>query len=114
MVQDVMSRFNSNIQARKDAEELVQLVGEQPARFWEVLRELAIAKLPERHPPMTEREAISFEAETMPYGKHAGSQVGIVGVDYLLFLTEGDEFSRQLKRYVKSNRFYNRQQTEND
>lgn len=105
----------ASIAARKDAEALFALAGEQPPRFWEVLAGLVNAKLPpppapvDRYPPMTEQEAIRFEAELLPYGKHAGTSVGLVDVGYLLFLTEGDEFSKRLRRYVKSQRFQLRQ-----
>jgi hypothetical protein len=110
-----MSTVADNIAARRAAEELAELAGEQPPRFWETLAAIAASKLPpvapplERHPPLTDQEAIRFEAMPMPYGKHAGDCVGEVPCDYLLFLTEGDEFSQRLKRYVKSKRFQERQ-----
>lgn len=106
----------ANIAARKEAEALVELAGEQPRRFWEVLAELAVSKLPpkpvlpERDPPMTEQEALYFEEQSMPYGKHQGGLVGMVEPSYLLFLTEGDAFSKKLRRYVKSKRFQDRQE----
>ena len=99
------------INARKEAEALLELAGEQPQRFWEVIAAAAISKLPprplppDRYPPMSEQEAIRFENESLPYGKHAGRPVGEVEFSYLLFLTEGDEFSKKLRRYVKSERF---------
>jgi hypothetical protein len=107
--------ISENIAAREAANEYVELAGEQPQRFWEVVAELAGGKLPprpqpvDRLPPMTEQEATRFESEAMPYGKHAGIEVGIVDPSYILFLTEGDEFSKKLKRYVKSRRFAERQ-----
>jgi hypothetical protein len=105
----------ATIAARQDAEALFSLAGEQPPRFWEVLAGLVNTKLPpkpaqvDRNPPMNDQEAIRFEAEPLPYGKHAGTLVGVVDVGYLLFLTEGDEFSKRLRRYVKSQRFQSRQ-----
>lgn len=106
----------ANIDARRAAEELADLAGEQPPRFWEVLAEIAAAKLPpkpvpvDRYPAMTEQEASRFEGEVMPYGINRGMTVGEVGCSYLLFLTEGDEFSKKLRRYVKSKRFSDRQE----
>lgn len=110
-----MNDLASNIKARQEAEAFVELVGEQPQRFWETLRDLAIGRLPpapvtvDRNPPMDDQEAIRFEASPVPYGKHSGESVGVVPCDYLLFLTEGDMFSQRLKRYVKSKRFQERQ-----
>jgi len=98
----------ANIKARQEAEALVDLAGEQPPRFWETLRDMSLAKLPpvpapiDRHPPMDESAALRFERGVMPYGKHAGERIDEVPCDYLIFLTEGDEFSQQLRRYVKS------------
>lgn len=108
----------ANIKARQDAEEVFALAGAmaQSPRFWEVLASLVAEQLPpkpqptERFPAMNDQEATRFEAIPMPYGKHAGESVGEVPCDYLLFLTEGDEFSQRLKRYVKSKRFADRQE----
>jgi hypothetical protein len=106
----------ANIKARQDAEEFFAFCGVQPQRFWEEMLWLIASKLPtkpppaERHPALNEQEAIRFEAMPMPYGKHAGESVGEVPCDYLLFLTEGDEFSQRLRRYVKSKRFADRQE----
>ena len=106
----------ANVEARKTVTALLELAGEQPEKFWRLLIEVVSEKLPPkptpvaRHPPMTEQEAIHFESGTMPYGKHEGRLVGCVEPDYLLFLTEGDEFSKRLRRYVKSKRFQDRQE----
>jgi hypothetical protein len=114
------TEISANIKAREDAQDFMVFVdeqaGEQPQRFWEVLAGLIASKLPphpqpdERFPAMNEREASVFEETPMPYGKHAGDAVGAVPCDYLLFLTEGDEFSKRLRRYVKSKRFADRQE----
>lgn len=105
----------TNIAARQDAEEMIAFIGEKPARFWELLAEHCARQLPPRPadrdplPPMSEAEATRFEGVRFPYGKHAGELIGSVDCDYVLFVTEGDEFSKQLRRYVKSQRFQNRQ-----
>jgi hypothetical protein len=112
------TEVSANIKARQDAEEVFALAGEmaKSPRFWEVLASLVAEQLPpkpqpaERFPALNEQEAMRFEATPMPYGKHAGDAVGIVPCDYLLFLTEGDEFSQRLRRYVKSKRFAERQE----
>lgn len=104
-----------NVQARKDATEIVEMIGTQSAAFWALLATMADAKLPrapqtvEHNPPMTEQEAIRFEADEIPFGKHKGTQVGEVPVDYLLWMTEGNEFDKALRRYVRSKRFWARQ-----
>lgn len=110
-----MADLATNVTARADAAALVEAAGEQPQRFWEVLAELAQEKLPkpepvkEKHPAMTDDEAREFEEQIIPYGKYRGVAVWHAEPDYLLFLTEGDEFSRELRRYVKSKRFQARQ-----
>lgn len=106
----------ANIKCRQDAEEVASFGFDQPVRFWECLLRICEEHLPpkpaqpDRYPPLTDTEAMRFEAMPMPYGKHAGEAVGEVPCDYLLFLTEGDEFSQRLKRYVKSKRFSERQE----
>jgi hypothetical protein len=105
----------ANIHDREYAQEIFDLCGEQRERFWECLKALCESKLPapppvvERLPAMTESEATHFESERMPYGNHYGTAVGEVPCDYLLFLTEGDGFSKKIRRYVKSKRFAERQ-----
>jgi hypothetical protein len=109
------SQIAINIAARKDAEEMIAFIGEKPARFWEVLAEHCAKQLPAKPeqvdplPAMNEAEAIRFEATHFPYGKHFGELIGTVDCGYVLFLTEGDAFSRNLRRYVKSDRFQRRQ-----
>lgn len=111
-----MTDLATNIRARKEAEEVVALCGNQPQRFWEALRSMCESRLPpepaavEKFPAMNEVQARAFEDETMPYGKFKGDAVGIVRCDYLLFLAEGDEFSQRLKCYVKSRLFSERQE----
>lgn len=105
-----------NIKAREEYAEIVEFIGERPQRFWELMAQYANGKLPpapapvDPNPALTEQEAIRFEAVPVPYGKWMGYTVGEVECDYLLFLTEGDEFSKRLKRYVKSKRFQDRQE----
>ncbi len=102
----------SNIAARQAAQDLIACAGEQPERFWEIVVKLATAKLPpvpDPKPPMTEAEAVSFERTRIPYGKYVGVTLGDVPVSYLLFIAEGDDFARQLRRYVKSRIFMDRQ-----
>lgn len=116
MNDQITANIASNMQAREYAWEVVGMCGEQPPRFWECLAEFAAAKLPpkpqpvERLPALNEQEATRFESITMPWGNHYGKPVGEVPCDYLIFLTEGDEFSQRIKRYVKSRRFADRQE----
>lgn len=53
-------------------------------------------------------EAAAFEATTVPYGIHKGKKVRDVEPSYLLAITEGD-FSKDLRRYVLSSVFKDRQ-----
>jgi len=104
-----------NIAARRGAEEMIAFIGEQSQRYWECLIELAKGKLPPKPEPvdpcpaMSDFEAARFENTLVPYGKFDGKFVGDVDPSYLLFLTEGDEWSKKLRRYVKSDRFQRRQ-----
>ena len=108
--------LSDNVQARKDAAEIIEFIGDKSVKFWTVLGAMVHDKIPkvpdavERHPPMTEQEAIQFEAEDIPFGKHKGNAVGEVPVDYILWLTEGNEFDKDLRRYVRSKRFQMRQE----
>jgi hypothetical protein len=109
--------IQTNIAARHEAETLLELVGEQPPRFWEVLAELATSKLPPKpapidpFAPMDDQEAIRFEAKEMPYGSYAGTAIGEVSCQYIGFIAEND-FAIKLRRYVKSRRFLDRQDQE--
>lgn len=106
--------IESNIRARQEAQAVISLCGGQTERFWECLEELARAErkeLPVDSAPqvMTDSEAISFEKSELPYGKYSGLEVGEVPLDYLLFLAEGDQFTKRLKKYVASPMFQSRQ-----
>lgn len=111
--------------ARRDAEEIMAFIGEQPPAYWAVLGAMCHDKLPpaafvapgarpDPNPPLTEVGAIAFEARKMPFGKYAGTEVGQVPPDYLAWLVEndGDEFKKTLRKYLKSDRFQQRQKEE--
>lgn len=107
----------ANINARIEAQGVIDLCGEQSQRFWEVLAELVESKLPAKPvqwsvlSPMEEREAICFEAQLMPYGQAEGTLIGTVDCDYLAWLID-NHFCRELRRYLKSDRFKRRQESE--
>jgi hypothetical protein len=61
--------------------------------------------------PMNDQEAIRFEAECIEFGSHRGSEIGVVPCHYIGWLAE-NEFAIQLRRYVKSVRFRQRQDQE--
>ncbi len=111
----LLDKVSENIKAREHALEVFELCGIQPQRFYECLKSLCESRLPlpvppvERFPAMEEPQAKAFESLTMPYGAHKGTFVRNVPVDYLLYISEGDEFSQKLKSYVKSKRFQDRQ-----
>lgn len=109
--------ITANIIARQDAEEIIAFIGAKPQRFWEILAEHCATKTPQApsdpaFEPMSDREAESFEQHGIPYGKHAGKSVGEAPCSYLLFLSEGDEFTHQLRRYTASKLFARRQDEE--
>jgi hypothetical protein len=104
-----------NVDALKRAEGVFELCGQETERFWECFKglcETQLPKLPEPEDPlpaMDDREAQKFEKRRMSYGMHAGAEIGMIPPDYLLFLAEGDEFLKKLKRYIKSETFAERQ-----
>ena len=107
------SDIDRNIKDRQEAEELFELIfdGDRRQRFWETIRDLAVAKLPQPKervdsvPAMSDLASITFECQLMPFGKHQGREIGCVPVDYLIWLSEGgDDFRRQLQMYFKSER----------
>ncbi len=116
MTQPDLAKINDNIRYRIYVQDLLQLVEIEHLQnpiFWLQLHRAAEEKV--RHllpqpPPvpkphaMTDQEARDFEQTTVPFGEHKGRQVSEIPLDYWLFLTE-NEFSRQLFRYVRSDRF---------
>lgn len=109
-----------NMQARQDALEVVELCGAQPTRFWELLAEFAREKLGHKEyyapveiqPPFNEFQSAKFERTIIPYGAHVGKYIDDVPCEYLAWLTDGDEFTQNVRRYVKSARFKERQKNE--
>lgn len=111
-----MNTIAENIAAREAAEAVVSLIGDESPRFWQQLVRLAKERLPpdpvvvDPLPAMDEQEAIRFEKVTLPWGTHTGKEIGVVSPGYLLFIAEGDEFTKKLRRYVKSRTFADRQE----
>lgn len=118
---DQMSDLAANIEARADAEQMIELCGEQPPRFWEVLASIAVQKCDKalmvvpkpvadaQHAErMNEAEAWQFERSIVPFGKYAGEPVYDVPISYWTFVTESD-FNRQLIRYMRSDAYQRRQ-----
>lgn len=116
----------ANVQASQAAREAVAFIADeysdQPQRFWECLADQITARLPQPEPPpvdprtlpMTDSEANRFEQETLNFGKYAGTEIGQAPIEYLLWLAEGDEFTRRLRRYVKYKMFGQRQEEESE
>lgn len=116
-----LEKLKANIAAREAWKELETFIPDvllyKPAdidRFHELAATEMAAKigkvLVEDGPTfrMNENEACRFEDEVFPYGKYKGQKVGEVDPSYVLLLTEGD-FTRQLIRYARSDRFKDRQ-----
>jgi hypothetical protein len=98
---------------------VIRELGVQPDRFWEHMAELCIGKIAKKKTdvysnlkseiPMNETAARAFEKEKVPWGEYKGVHVGQVRLDYLTFLAKDNEFTRDVKRYVRSKRFKQRQ-----
>ncbi len=54
--------------------------------------------------PMTDVQAKAFEDTPMKYGKHVGKRIGDVPIDYLCYLADPNEWTKDLKRYLASDR----------
>jgi hypothetical protein len=63
---------------------------------------------------MGDNEAAQFEKQLLPWGKHVGEEIGRVETSYLIFIAEGDEFTKRLRRYVASKTFAQRQDDESE
>ena len=100
------------IAGRKWAEETIETaMDEGPdflAGFVRQIRRVFAAELTANDPDvMTEEEAIAFEHEEVVFGKHKGFEWGEVDAKYIAWLADQN---RPLNRYVRSERFKNRDQ----
>lgn len=115
-----MVALRKNVAAGKLSRELVDLIQDAiddmgpeltPSRVWENVAIVAAQRCGRylavriEDSEMTETEAIEFERTIVPHGKYAGKRVRDVDPDYWITITES-EFNNQLKRYLKSRRFF--------
>lgn len=112
--------IKARILARKAAEDLLTFVPDMirehrpdPAKFWMALanivaHQVGMRLVEETQKEMGIEEALRFESETMNYGHYKDKRIGDIPCSYFLFLTEG-EFAKKLRRYVRSQRFMDRQ-----
>ena len=100
------------IAGRKWAEECLEFAFDQSPDFVEGFRRQIKRVLAGDLTPadtMTEQEAISFEAETIAFGKFSGSNWGSIPVEYIAWLADN---SQRLLKYVRSDRFNRRKEFE--
>ncbi len=111
-----------NVFAGKAVKELLTMVPTvlnedvEEGKFWEVLAMQAATRCgmalvtpkDAEAEAMNDRDARSFEDIPVPYGTHKGERVGDVSPRYFIGLLDG-EFGRNLRRYVRSRRFRERQ-----
>jgi hypothetical protein len=118
--EDVSFGVLANKTAREQAEALLNelvpelLDGVAPIsmqRFWETIARYAAAKIGcvivEDTPsvaPMSEDEAMRYEATRVPFGQYQGVLVREVPPQYWLIITES-QFHVKLRRYMRSSRF---------
>lgn len=63
--------------------------------------------------PMSDLQAKAFGASLMTFGKHAGTRIDQVPLEYLLWLADApDEWKADLRRYLKSRRVQIEQDTD--
>jgi hypothetical protein len=117
---DRMLSLQQNIQKREAAErayqqcktfaakEAAELGWEDDSRFWEQLLRAIVSAYPQfssaiKLERMSDSDATKFESKLIPFGKHRGTSVKEVPLDYLEWLT-GDTFTDDLRRYVRSDK----------
>ena len=105
-----MTTIEHNIAMRRAAEALVELATEEygrDERFWEVVRNhaLAIAPMPPSPPatiePLSDEAARTFGRRIIGFGKYACSRYDDAPMDYLEWLADQNV---QLIRYIRSRR----------
>lgn len=113
--------IQQNIQARKTAEAIIQLLDESLKEFPERdhqqrVLEIMTAWIWERlinRPraenlsmnPMSESQALAFENQKIGFGKYQGETIGMIPLDYLTWISDQqDTFKIQLKQYFLSER----------
>lgn len=96
------------------ARETVEKLGEHSPEFWTRLAELAAAKgkppAQAEPEPMTYEQAVKFEKAPIPYGAYEGEPVGDLPKSYLCRVLDPSPFNRDLRRYVRSRRFQEREE----
>lgn len=118
-------RIQQRIDARREADEVAALISGSLAalpnddarvQFWKRLRSTtpilvdgnagdAKPEKPEPLLPMSDRESKEFGGKPMEFGKHKGTRVDEVPLEYLLWLSQTkDQFKIDLRRYVMSRR----------
>ena len=115
------SILEQNVRAGKEAEAVFQIVNHpQPNHFYHRLIELCQEKLPkvtetpvpEKYPPFNDLQARDFENSIIPYGKHKGTVVASVPLDYFERLVDDNDFMISCRRYLKSRRYKERKKRE--
>jgi uncharacterized protein (DUF3820 family) len=123
-----MMGIPENITARKAAEDIngfmdmaLNDVPSGSARvFFKTIAEHIPSRYLPRSPaspllPMSENDSKRFEKTLFPYGKHCGTKISDVPLDYLFWLDEQDDFRHTLRRYLLSDRVQREQkQSEED
>lgn len=121
-----MTDIKERINGRKRAEELFALLAEDAsslsecgrAAFWEsvssqLIDVLPVSSQPEANSdqPMSDKSAAIYGRETVfPFGKYAGQRVDEVPIDYLAMLVDDNDFKKQLRRYLRSERIQREQE----
>lgn len=121
------AKIHARCKARESAEALAELVvaeysalDSDPAEAFSawiagrLIQAGVIAAPPPAEPavePFTDEQSRWFGNRPMPYGKHAGSCIDQVPLDYLIWMAEQpDDFKDNLRRYIKSQRIQQEQE----
>lgn len=110
--------LDHNIAMRKAAEDLIELATTEygrDERFWEVVRNHAVAfapmppSPPETIAPLSDEAARKFGRIVLSFGLHRGKRYDEVPLDYLEWLADS---RTDLVRYIRSRRIQSEHETE--
>lgn len=114
--QELEKRIDFKKRGREAAKQLVDLIHEDTVDqgsfyqegFWEELihrfSDFIAKPVKQEVEPMSEMQAQEFGKTTMTYGKHQGKRIDDIEISYLEWLSTGNEFQRDLRRYLASKR----------
>jgi hypothetical protein len=107
--------LEDNVNSRRDAEEVMDLIGDRTKHFWECLASMAQAKAGIQATPIGQpKETLALSDEDArlfsktPWslsGFSNGLMLRDVDPEYVCRIADGNDFTQKLRRYVRSKYF---------